>query len=139
MNTPPDLAALFLAQADDLARLQALTDAQAAVLMTHDIALLERFGREADELVDALVRRHDFISRQPTADPAQTRAMSEKITRAVDATQRALAHLSLRLLAAIRANAKALAEAEREWERVAAGYQPERPPLPAPLLVDRTG
>lgn len=142
MTDISDLAALLGAQADDLGRLRALMQAQAAVLSMENVDLLDKLSREADEVLVTINRRNIRISHitphlEAPVDGLAIEANS-RVARELAGVQRGSLQLTARFGAEAIVVAEELARTERERTSLAMGYA-AGDSSPEPILLDRDG
>lgn len=133
--------ALLQAQAEDLSRFRILIEAQFAVLMMEDSALLDPLGREADNLVAEIVRRDAELAQWAGApgEPPVPASLQALVTSASERAGLAVLRLATRMRSLHLEQARELNAVEVEWNRLASGYAARPGAPPAPVLVDRTG
>lgn len=142
MTESTDLGALLVAQADDLGRLRALMQAQAAVLSMENVDLLDKLSREADEVLATINRRNIRIGHatphlEAPLDEVSIEANS-RVGRELAGAHRDALQLTARFGAEAISVANGLAQTERERSSLALGYGTGES-LPGPVLVDRDG
>jgi hypothetical protein len=136
-----EIRVLLRAQAEDLARLRHLIDAQAAILGMEEFSLLDQMGREADQLVTGITRRDGELARAGVTAANGPADLVRQVEAAAERARRAIERLTRRMETGRAEHRARLAEVEREWELLAGGYSFQRPgsPAPAPSLIDRVG
>ncbi len=141
---PAELGALIETQIADLERYRQVVEAQDAVLRMPDASLLGAFTDEADEIVTGVITREHQIRRLRArlardGSPEWLEELEDAMQLARRQAASAAARQALRIKSEAAALSRRLASVEAEMRHLAGGYQPARPAVSNPVLLDRVG